>query len=60
MNIEIEGLETGITMIRLTYLNHTYTTGCFFAEEAGEKIQLLINAALEKEKQKENGTKNSS
>ena len=46
MIIKLEGLETGVTMIRLEYLGKTYTTGCFFAEEAGVKIQLLINAAL--------------
>jgi hypothetical protein len=51
MNIEIKGLETGMTMIRLSYNGKTYTTGCLFAEEAGEKIQILINAALEEETQ---------
>lgn len=47
MNIEIKGIETGVTIIILSYNGKNYTTGCFFAEEAGEKIQLLINAALE-------------
>lgn len=49
MNIEIKGIETGVTMITLSYNGKNYTTGCFFSEEAGEKIQLLINAALETE-----------
>ena len=49
MKIEINGLETGVTMITLFYKEKTYTTGCFFADEAGEKIQLLINSALESE-----------
>lgn len=49
MTIKLEGLETGVTIIRLEYLGKTYTTGCLFSEEAGEKIQLLINAALEYE-----------
>lgn len=52
MKIELNGLETGVTMIRLFYNGRTYTTGCFFADEAGEKIQLLINAALESESKK--------
>lgn len=49
MNIEIKGIGTGVTMITLSHNGKNYTTGCFFAEEAGEKIQLLINAALEAE-----------
>jgi hypothetical protein len=49
MTIKIEGLETGLTMIRLEYLGKNYTTGCLFTEEAGEKIQMLINAALQYE-----------
>jgi hypothetical protein len=47
MNIEIKGLETGVTTITLTYNGKSYMTGCFFQEEAGEKIQLLIDKAIE-------------
>ena len=46
MHIEIKGLETGMKLIQLTYKDKTYTTGCLFQDEAGEKIQLLINEAL--------------
>lgn len=49
MTIKLEGLETGLTKITLEYLGKTYTTGCLFSEEAGQQIQLLINAALENE-----------
>lgn len=47
MIIELTGLETGVTLITLSYKGKTYTTGCLFKEEAGEKIQLLINKAME-------------
>lgn len=47
MIIELKGLETGVTLITLSYKGKSYTTGCFFKEEAGEKIQLLINKAMQ-------------
>jgi hypothetical protein len=49
MNIKIEWLETSVTMITLTYQQKNYVTGCLFSDELGEKIQLLINKALENE-----------
>ena len=52
MTIEIKGLGTGVTMISLTYNGKTYTTGCFFQEEAGEKIQMLIDKAMQQDKNK--------
>jgi hypothetical protein len=49
MNIKIEWLETGVTMITLSYEAKNYVTGSLFSDEIGEKIQLLINKALENE-----------
>lgn len=49
MQIEIKGFETGITFITLSYNGRTFTTACFFQEEAGEKIQMLIDEALKQE-----------
>jgi hypothetical protein len=47
MSVKIEWLETGVTMITLSYEGKNYVTGSLFSDEIGEKIQLLINKALE-------------
>jgi hypothetical protein len=47
MTVKIEWLETGVTMITLSYEGKNYVTGSLFSDEIGEKIQLLINKALE-------------
>jgi hypothetical protein len=49
MNIKIEWLETTVTMITLSYQGKNYVTGSLFSDELVEKIQLLINKALENE-----------
>ena len=49
MNVKIEWLETGVTMITLSYQGKNYVTGSLFSDEIGEKIQILINAAIQYE-----------
>lgn len=51
ININIEHHESGVTLIRLFYKGKSYTTGAFFVDEIGGKVQLLIEAALKEHNQ---------
>ena len=51
INIKIKHLDTGITLITLVYKGKSYTTGAFFVDEIGGKVQLLLEAALKEHNQ---------